>query len=123
MNNLKLKRDKIKKYSDYSKLVGDILMQEASFTDNILYKLKIEHSVNFSENNDYKKILNKYKNKKTNSALKQLETEKIRLAKKLFGKLKNLDIKVIEDEAKKPFLLKIVENNTKRLKEAEDILV
>lgn len=123
MNGLELKRDKIKKYSDYSKLVGDILMQEASLTDNILYKLKIKHSVDLSKNKSYQELVSKYKNKKTNSALKQLETEKIRLAKKLFGKLKNLDIKVIEQEARKPFLLKIVENNTKRLNEAEDILV
>ena len=123
MNGLELKRDKIKKYSDYSKLVGDILMQEASLTDNILYKLKIKHSVDLSKNKSYQELVSKYKNKKTNSALKQFETEKIRLAKKLFGKLKNLDIKVIEQEARKPFLLKIVENNTKRLNEAENILI
>jgi len=123
MNNLELKKDEIKKYSDYSKVVGDILVQEASLTDNILYKLKIKHSIDLSKNKDYQKLINKYKNKKTGSALKQLETEKIRLAKKLFGKLKDSDIRVIEDEARKPFLLKIVENNTKRLKEAEGILV
>ena len=123
MNNLKLKRDKIKKYSDYSKLVGDILMQEASLTDNILYKLKIKHSIDLSKNKDYQKLVAKYKNKKTNNSLKQLETEKIRLAKEIFGKLKDSDIKVIEQEANRPFLLKIVENNTKRLEEAEDILV
>ena len=123
MNNLELKRDKIKKYSDYSKLVGDILIQEASLTDNILYKLKIKHSIDLSKNKDYQKLINKYKNKKTSSALKQLETEKIRLAKKLFGKLKDSNIRVIEDEARKPFLLKIIENNTKRLEEAENILI
>lgn len=123
MNDLKLKRNKIKNYSNYSKVIGNILMQEASLTDNILYKLNIEHSIDLSKNKDYKKILTKSKNKKTNSALKQLETEKIRLAKKIFGKLKDLDIEVIEDEARKPFLLKIVENNTKRLEEAEDIFV
>ena len=123
MNNLELKRDKIKKYSDYSKLVGDILIQEASLTDNILYKLKIKHSIDLSKNKDYQKLINKYKNKKTNSNLKQLETEKIRLAKKLFGKLKDSNIRVIEDEARKPFLLKIIENNTKRLEEAENILI
>ncbi|MBU4492771.1 MAG: YkgJ family cysteine cluster protein, partial [Nanoarchaeota archaeon] len=69
MNNLELKRDKIKKYSDYSKIIGDILVQEASLTDNILYKLNIKHSINLSENKDYKKILNKYKNKKTKKDL------------------------------------------------------
>jgi len=123
MNNLELKRGKIKKYSDYSKVVGDILVQEASLTDNILYKLKIKHSIDLSKNKDYQKLINKYKNKKTGSALKQLETEKIKLAKKLFGKLKDSDIRVIEDEARKPFLLKIIGNNTKRLNEAEGILV
>jgi len=123
MNNLKLKKDEIKKYSDYSKIVGDILIQEASLTDNILYKLNIKHSIDLSKNKDYQEIVAKYKNKKTNNTLKQLETEKIRLAKKIFGKLKDSDIKVIEDEAKKLFLLKIVENNTKRLNEAEDILI
>ena len=123
MNDLELKKDVIKKYSDYSKIVGDILIQEASFTDNILYKLNIKHSIDLSKNKDYQKLVAKYKNKKTNSDLKQLETEKIRLAKKLFGKLRNSDIKVIEDEAKKLFLLKIIENNTKRLEEAEKILV
>jgi len=123
MNNLKLNADNIKRYSDYSKIVGNILIQEASFTDNILYKLNIEHSIDLSKNKDYQKLIAKYKNKKTGSALKQLETEKIRLAKKIFGKLKDSDVKVIEDEAKKPFLLKIIENNTKRLEEAEDILV
>lgn len=123
MNNLELSGDKIRKYSNYSKLIGDILMQEASLTDNILYKLKIKHSVDLLENKDYKKILNKYKNKKTKNALKQLETEKIRLAKTIFGKLKDSDIKVIEEEAKRPFLLKIVENNTQRLNEAEHTLV
>jgi len=123
MNNLKLKKDEIKKYSDYSKIVGDILIQEASLTDNILYKLNIKHSIDLSKNKDYQEIVAKYKNKKTNNALKQLETEKIRLAKKIFGKLKDSDVKVIEDEAKKLFLLKIVENNTKRLNEADDILI
>jgi len=123
MNNLELKKDEIKKYSDYSKIVGDILIQEASLTDNILYKLNIEHSVDLSKNKDYKKLVIKYKDKKTNDNLKQFETEKIKLAKKLFGKLKDLDIKMIEQEAKKPFLLKIIENNTKRVEEAEDILV
>jgi Fe-S-cluster containining protein len=122
MNNLELKKDKIKKYSDYSKIVGDILIQEASLTDNILYKLNIEHSIDLSKNKDYQKLVTKYKDKRTNDNLKQLETEKIRLAKRIFGKLKDSDIKVIEDEAKRPFLLKIVENNTKRLEEAEDIL-
>ena len=123
MNNLKLKRDKIKRYSDYSKVIGDILIQEASLTDNILYKLNIKHSIDLSKNKNYQKLVAKYKNRKTNSALKQLETEKIKLAKKIFGNLKDSDIKVIEQEAKKPFLLKIVENNTKRLEEAEDIFV
>jgi len=104
------------------KIVGDILIQEASLTDNILYKLNIEHSIDLSKNKDYQKLVTKYKDKRTNDNLKQLETEKIRLAKRIFGKLKDSDIKVIEDEAKKPFLLKIVENNTKRLEEAEDIL-
>jgi len=122
MNNLELKKDKIKKYSDYSKIVGDILIQEASLTDNILYKLNIEHSIDLSKNKDYQKLVTKYKDKRTNDNLKQLETEKIRLAKRIFGKLKDSDIKVIEDEAKRPFLLKIVENNIKRLEEAEDIL-
>lgn len=121
MNNLKLKKDEIKKYSDYSKIVGDILIQEASLTDNILYKLNIKHSIDLSKNKNYQELVAKHK--KTNSALKQLETEKIRLAKKLFGKLNNSDIKVIEDEARKPFLLKIVENNTKRLNEAENIII
>ncbi|MBU1205219.1 MAG: YkgJ family cysteine cluster protein, partial [Nanoarchaeota archaeon] len=123
MDNLELKRDKIKKYSNYCKIIGDTLIQEASLTDNILYKLNIKHSINLSENKDYKKILNKYKNKKTKKDLKQLETEKIRLAKEIFGNLKDSDIRVIEQEANRPFLLKIVENNTKRLKEAENIFV
>ena len=123
MNNLELERDKIKKYSNYSKIIGGILVQEASLTDNILYKLNIKHSLDLSENKDYKKILNKYKNKKTKHGLKEFETEKIRLAKRIFGKLKDSDIKVIEQEAKRPFLLKIIENNTKRLNEAEDILI
>lgn len=123
MNNLELTRDKIRNYSNYSKLIGEILIQEASLTDNILYKLKIKHSVDLSKNKDYQKIIAKYKNKKTNQALKELETEKIRLAKKIFGKLKDSDIKIVEQEAKRPFLLKIVENNTKRLKEAEDVLI
>lgn len=123
MNNLELKKGNLKRYSDYSKLVGDILIQEASLTDNILYRLKIKHSTDLSKNKDYQKLIAKYKNKKTSNNLKQLETEKIKLAKKIFGKLKDSDIKVIEDEAKKPFLLKIVENNTKRLTEAEDILI
>ncbi len=123
MNNLKLGRDKIKKYSGYSKVIGDILIQEASLTDNILYKLNIKHSVDLSKNKDYQELVAKYKNKKTSSSLKQLETEKIRLAKIIFGKLKDSDIRVIEDEARKPFLLKIVENNTKRLEEAENILI
>ena len=123
MNNLKLSADNIKKYSNYSKIVGDILIQEASLTDNILYKLNIKHSTDLSKNKDYQEIVAKYKNKKTSNALKQLETEKIRLAKRIFGKLKDSDVKVIEQEAKKPFLLKIVENNTKRLEEAENILV
>lgn len=123
MNNLKLSGDKIRNYSSYSKLIGDILMQEASLTDNILYKLKIKHSLDLSKNKDYQRIITKYKNKKTNQALKELETEKIRLAKKIFGKFKDSDIKIVEQEAKRPFLLKIVENNTKRLKEAENILV
>ncbi len=123
MDNLELSGDKIRNYSNYSKLIGNILMQEASLTDNILYRLKIKHSVDLSKNKDYQRIISKYKNKKTKQALKQLETEKIKLARKIFGKLKDSDIKVIEDEAKKPFLLKIVENNTKRLNEAENILV
>jgi len=123
MKNLELTGDNLKKYSDYTKIIGNILMQEASLTDNIVYKLDIKHSVDISKNKTYKKILTKYKNKKTKQALKQLETEKIKLAKKIVGKLKNSDIKIIEDEAKRPFLLKIVENNTKRLKEAENILV
>jgi len=123
MNNLELKKGNLKRYSDYSKLVGDILIQEASLIDNILYRLKIKHSTDLSKNKDYQKLIAKYKNKKTSNNLKQLETEKIKLAKKIFGKLKDSDIKVIEDEAKKPFLLKIVENNTKRLTEAEDILI
>ena len=123
MNNLELKRRNLRKYSDYSKLVGDILIQEASLTDNILYRLNIKHSVDLSKNKDYQKLIAKYKNKKTNNNLKQLETEKIKLAKEIFGKLEDSDVKVIEDEAKRPFLLKIVENNTKRLTEAEDILI
>lgn len=123
MNNLKLKKDKIKKYSDYSKVIGDILVQEASLTDNILYKLNIKHSIDLSKNKDYQKLIAKYKNKKTNNNLKQLETEKIRLTKKIFGKLKDSDVKVIEQEARKPFLLKIIGNNTKRLEEIENIFV
>jgi len=121
INNLELERDKIKKYSGYSKVIGDILIQEASLTDNILYKLNIKHSIDLSKNKDYQKLVSKYK--KTNSSLKQLETEKIKLAKKIFRKLNDSDIKVIEQEAKKPFLLKIIENNSQRLEEAENILV
>jgi len=121
MNDIELKRSKIKKYSNYSKVIGDILVQETSLTDNILYKLKIKHSINLSKNKDYQKLVAKYK--KTGDNLKQLETEKIRLAKKIFGKLKDSDIKIIEGEARKPFLLKIIGNNTKRLEGIENSLI
>jgi Fe-S-cluster containining protein len=123
MKNLEINNEELKKYSDYVKTIGNILMCEGEITDEILNETIITLSIDLSDNKDYRKIVEKYKNAENTEEIKKMEQEKIRLAKDLFGNLNEAQIRLIKEKLKSLDLINKIRENTEKFNIAEDLLI